>query len=150
MSKKDNNDQIQKLNKTNSDGSINSFQETKKLGHGYSVKISHPEFQSQIEPAVLPHIMLLISKGYVTVTSCQGHGLLNHILNNTIRRNDGPQITVSLDENKRFCEILNSWIISCKPNKTMESNGLVSIRCRYSFLPNSIQRMFIYKALLKL
>jgi hypothetical protein len=144
------NEYIEKLNQMNEDGSVNSFQETKKLGHGYSIKITHPKFKTQIEPGIWPHIVLLISKGYVTVTSCQGHGLINLLFNNGIRRNRGPQITVSIEDNIKFRKELNSWMISCKANPTMKEVNYISIQCRYSFLPNNIQRFFIYKALLKL
>ena len=150
MRKISNNNQPEKLNKKNKDGSVNSFQETQKPGHGYSIPISHPEFKSQIEALIWPHVILLISKGYVTITSCEGHSFLDYYLRGAIRKNSGPQITLKLKserEVKQVVDKLNTFIISCAQNSTMSKATKISIRCRFSFLPNCIQRLLIYKSI---
>jgi hypothetical protein len=143
----------EKLNKKNHDGSVNSFHETQKPGHGYTIPISHPEFKSQIEPLIWPHVMLLISKGYVTITSCQGHSFLDYHLRGAIRKNDGPQITLKLRSEREVIKTvnkLNTLFVSCAQNTTMTKPTKVSIRCRFSFLSNHIQRWLIFRSISRL
>jgi hypothetical protein len=44
--------------------------------YGFSrVPLSHPDFLEQLEEHIAPSVLLLLSKGYRTVSSCHGHGL---------------------------------------------------------------------------
>jgi hypothetical protein len=44
--------------------------------YGFSrIPISHPNFLEQLEEHIAPSVLLLLSKGYTTVSSCHGHGL---------------------------------------------------------------------------
>lgn len=53
---------------------------------GVPVSPLHPEFDSQIEPAVRPLIYAFLSQGYHPVLSCDGHSLI-----------DNPFITLGFD-----------------------------------------------------
>ena len=56
-----------------SDGRVNAT----KLGDNYTAVTVSPyykDFQSQIEDKVWPAVSILVNKGYLPISSCQGHG----------------------------------------------------------------------------
>ena len=115
-------------NKKNKDGSINSYQITKELGHGYSVKFNTVDFQDEIEEHIFDAVLTLNNKGYNTVTSCHGHSKFAYYFKNAIRYNDGPQVTVEIPYSFKFPY---SMFIETKENQTIESTQTgyyVSIR----------------------
>lgn len=117
-------------NKLNSDGSVNSFQITGEVGHGYSVPFNSNDFIDEIEVDILDAVLILNNKGYKTVTSCQGHSKFNYYFKNAIRYNDGPQVTIELPHS---CSLPFSFFIQTKENETMDfekSVQFISIRPR--------------------
>lgn len=134
------------LNRKNIDGSINSFYVKKQLGHGYSIPISHPKFRSQIEDKIWPGVEALVNRGYFTVTSCEGHSLFSYYFKKGLRVNSGPQISIKLnnqEETNKTIMAINSFSIKCARNNTMRNPNIVSIRCRFSFLPMFFQRLLL-------
>lgn len=127
-----------KLNQKNFDGSVSSYCDTKKPGTGYYVPFNHSDFKNQIEPNILESVLLLNSKGYHTVTSCQGHSIFDFVFRKGLRFNLGPHITIKLEnKNKK----LSSFMISSSINYTMPTDSnYIKIKVRTPFsmiLPNT-------------
>jgi len=128
-----------KKNSINSDGSVNSFQETGKLGHGYYVSFLSADFDKQIEPNIFLPVLLLNAKGITTYSSCQGHSHFDKVFNRALRTNSGPQITVrvSLDQAPILSEYFNSTFITTELNTTIDNDSLdyvyISIRIRWPY-----------------
>lgn len=125
-----------KKNNLNSDGSVNSYNDTKLLGHGYHIPFADPEFDSQIECNIFLPVFILNAKGFVTHTSCHGHSQFNRIFKGAIRSNSGPQITVQVPVSKivKFNEHFNSILVTTELNSTIENSSqdfiFVSIKIR--------------------
>ncbi len=109
-------------NKRNLDGSVNSYQETGIPGTGYTVPFSDSNFLDQIEENIKAAVFELNVKGYPTITSCHGHGVINYIFNDGVDINLGPSITIKIS--KSLAPVLknhfNSFFIKTVINDSME------------------------------
>jgi hypothetical protein len=103
------------------------------------VKFSHPDFIKQLDPNILNAVMILNSKGFVTVASCQGHGIIEYMF--TDRKNfvfTGPHIVIqsnNIDQYEYIIKSFNTLLI-----KTIkEDNKTIWIQPRFIkyFLPNN-------------
>ena len=141
------------LNKKNKDGSVNSYQEKGKLGHGYTVSKCHPKFRDQIEDKIWPGVKALNKKNYLTITSCEGHSYFSYLFNNGIRINSGPQISIVLEsyqEKEQAIKKINSYFVKCFENKAMKNSNIISIRCRFDFFPMPLQRYLLNKRMIQI
>jgi hypothetical protein len=127
---------LMKKNNLNSDGSVNSYNETKILGHGYHIPFTDTTFDKQIEQNIFLPVFILNAKGFITHTSCHGHSQFSRIFKGAIRSNSGPQITVQVPISKiiEFNERFNSALVTTELNTTIENHSrdfiFVSIRIR--------------------
>lgn len=60
------------FNWAHSDGRIHATKQGENY-HAVSASPYHPKFSTQIEPGVWPFIKTLLSKNYLTISSCEGH-----------------------------------------------------------------------------
>ena len=51
---------------------IKNRQITQRFGYSH-VPIGHTKFEEQLEPKIKDSVIMLISLGYITTSSCQGH-----------------------------------------------------------------------------
>ena len=117
-------------NKKNKDGSVNAFQQTGRPGYGVTVDFSDSNFKNNIEDNIVDAVLILNNKGYKTITSCHGHSRYNYYFKNSIRYNNGPQITIELPYK---INLPNSLSISTVENSTIKSNTknyYISIRVK--------------------
>ena len=102
------------------------------------VEFSHPDFINQLDPNILDAVMILNSKGYVTVGSCQGHGIIEYLF--TDRKNfvfTGPFVVIQPHDNEQYQYIIRSFnTLLIKP--IIERNNQLWIQPRLIkyFLPN--------------
>ncbi len=131
------------INKQNIDGSVNSYQETKILGHGYHIPFDAKNFDTQIEKNIYNAVLLLNLRGYKTITSCQGHSRFDKIFNNGLRVNAGPQITVEVlnSEVEKFQKHFKTFFITTDINLTIEMKTNDSTYI--SIFPKSFIRNFL-------
>jgi hypothetical protein len=127
-------------NKRNEDGSVNSYKDTKILGHGYYVPFGDINFSNEIERNIYNSVLILNYKGYKTVTSCHGHSIFSYIFKKGLYFNSGPRVTVSFD---RSVKLKNTLLIKTHINDSIDDGSCnISIRVRYIF-----ERMFTNKFL---
>ena len=112
---------------------IKNRQITQKFGYSH-VPIIHPKFIEQLEPKIRHSVIQLISLGYITTSSCQGH-------KNT------PFITLDKKTtNKNIVQYFNRIFVSCEIGK----DSIVIKGNRNLLLSNSFLCKQIYKAVSKL
>lgn len=121
-------------NKQNNDGSVNSYQDTGKLGTGYYVPFTDPTFVEQIEPNIFLAVFLLNAKGYKTVSSCQGHSVYDKYTRGALRTNAGPQVTVEVPCNQviDFVAHFKSYWVTTEVNDSIDNktNNCIYISVR--------------------
>jgi hypothetical protein len=112
---------------------IRNRQITQRFGYSH-VPISHPKFEKQLEPNIKDSVIMLISLGYVTTSSCQGH-------ENT------PYITLDKrTTNKNIVKNFNKIFVSCE----IQENSIVIKGNRNIILSNLFLCKQIYKIVSKL
>jgi hypothetical protein len=141
-------------NKKNKDRSVNSYQDTNTSGTGYSVSFSDPNFLDQIEEDILPAVIRLNYMGYLTITSCHGHGLFNYIFNYGVSINLGPNITIQINKEseEQIKKHFNTFFIKVVTNDSMdEIAGVVNLRItsRY-FISHFVTNKFLCKKIIHL
>lgn len=75
-----------------------------------NVRLNHPDFITQIDINILDAVIILNSKGFPTVGSCQGHGFLEYLF--TDRKNfvfTGPYIVIRPNNNDQHEYIIKSF-----------------------------------------
>ena len=102
--------------------------------YGFShVPISHPLFLDQLEEYIAPSVLLLISKGYRTTSSCHGHGFNRH-----------PHISVNKEKNmKDFNAIIDNFFIEAieYQNKwVFHSKGNLHLFCTKKFICKQFEK----------
>tara|TARA_B110000285_G_C14707318_1_gene416153 strand:- start:52 stop:411 length:360 start_codon:yes stop_codon:yes gene_type:complete len=102
---------------------------------GYShVPISHPKFEEQLEPKIKNSVIMLISLGYITTSSCQGH-------------KNAPFITLDKKTtNENIVQHFNKFLVSCE----IETDSIIIKGNRNLILSNSFLCKQIYKTVSKL
>ena len=112
---------------------IKNRQITQRFGYS-NIPFSHPKFEEQLEPEIKDSVLALISLGYKTTSSCQGH-------KNT------PYITLDKKStNKKIINYFYNIFVSCE----IEEDHIIIIGNRNLFLTNSFLCRRIYKAVSKL
>lgn len=137
-----------KLNKKNTDGSINAWYLTKEKGYGISVPISNKKFREQIEDGIWPAVECLIDNGHITVTSCEGHGVIKYLFGNGIRYNRGPHVTIVGNIS------IDTLCVLSRPNKTIDMGDdreytSLSFRWECILIPNIIKRFLLIRDIRK-
>jgi hypothetical protein len=137
-----------KLNKKNADGSINGWYLSKEEGYGISVSISNKKFREQIEDGIWPAVECLIDNGHITITSCEGHGVIKYLFGKGIRYNRGPHVTII---GKISIDTL--WVLS-RPNTTIDMGNntehtSLSFRWECILIPNIIKRFLLIRDIKK-
>ena len=66
-------------NRLRANGRINAGYEPDGRVRAVSVSPRMPEFETQVEPLIYPTVKALVDKGYMTISSCQGHPKRTHI-----------------------------------------------------------------------
>lgn len=112
---------------------IKNRQITQRFGYSH-VPVSHPKFEEQLEPNIKDSVIMLISLGYTTTSSCQGH-------ENT------PYITLDKrTTNKNIVKNFNKIFVSC----VIREDEIVIKGNRNLVLSNAFLCKRIYKAVSKL
>ena len=112
---------------------IKNRQITQRFGYSH-VPISHPKFEEQLEPEIKDSVIALISLGYKTTSSCQGH-------KNT------PFITLDKEStNTKITNYFHNIFVSCE----IEDDYITIFGNRNLLLTNSFLCKRIYKAVTKL
>jgi len=112
---------------------IKNRQITQRFGYSH-VPVNHPKFEEQLEPKIKDSVLALISLGYKTTSSCQGH-------ENT------PFITLDIKTtNKNIIQYFNRIFVSCEIDK----KSIIIKGNRNLFLSNAFLCKQIYKAVSRL
>jgi len=112
---------------------IKNRQITQRFGYSH-VPIGHTKFEEQLEPKIKDSVIMLISLGYKTTSSCQGH-------------ENEPFITLDKKTtNKNIVQYFNKFFVSCE----IEKDSIIIKGNRNLVLSNAFLCKRIYKAVSKL
>lgn len=102
---------------------------------GYShIPANHIKFEEQLEPKIKDSVIMLISLGYKTTSSCQGH-------------ENAPYITLDKKTTKEnIVQYFNKLFVSCE----IEKDSIIIKGNRNLVLSNAFLCKRIYKAVSKL
>jgi len=121
-----------KMHRLDIDRSVNAYRGLT------DVRINHPDFINQLDPNILDAVMILNSKGYITIASCQGHGIIEYLF--TDRKNfvfTGPFVVIRPHDSEQYQYIINSFnTLLIKPIIDHNNQLWIQPRLIKYFLPN--------------